>query len=139
MKCMEKMREVKIMVKIRDLMDAREIDMLEHYQKGLLLLDIEDTEGINMYQNLIKEMIVKAKERYYNENPLIVPLKKEGKVKDLPNYNTIKVFDLLKEEEAEEIDFLKWRLSKSIFPWTKKRNERKIESILDEAKKRNGY
>jgi len=127
------------MVKIRELMDAREIDMLEHYQRGLLQLDIEDTEGINLYQNLIKEMIEKAKERYYKENPSIIPLKKEGIIPDLPNKNTIKVQELLTSEEVEEIDFLKWRMTKSIFPWTRKRNQRKIESFLDEAKKRNGY
>lgn len=127
------------MVKIKDLMDAREMDMLQFYQQALLNLDIEDIEGINMYQNLTKEMIEKVKERHYKKNPSIVSLKKEGIAKELTNKNTIKVRDLLTEEEAEEIDFLKWRLAKSIFPWTRNRNQRKIETILDEAKKRNGY
>lgn len=127
------------MVKIKDLLDAREMDMLEHYQVGLVNLDIEDTEGIKMYQKLIFETIQKAKDQYYKENPSIVPIKKEGIGKDLTNKNTIKVYDLLTEEEVEEVNFLKWRLAKSVFPWTRNRNQRKIETILDEAKKRNGY
>lgn len=120
-------------------MEPREIDMLEHYQKELLQLDIENTEGINLYQNLIKEMNENAKERYYKENPSIVPIKKEGITKDLTNKNTMKVRDLLTMEEAEEVEFLNWRLAKSIFPWSRNRNERKIESILDKAKKRNRF
>lgn len=139
MKFMEKNMGGDNMVKIKDLLDAREIDMLQFYQQAVLQLDIEDNEGINMYQNLIKEMIENAKERYYKENPSITPIKKEGIAKELTNKNTMKVRDLLTEEEAEEVDFLKWRLSKSIFPWTRNRNQRKIETILDEAKRRNGY
>lgn len=128
-----------MMVKISELMDTREIDMLEHYQRGLLQLDIEDTEGINLYQKLIIETIEKAKERYYKENPSIVPLKKEGITTDMTNKNTMKFRILLTSEEAEEVDFLKWRLTKSVFPWTRKSNQQKIDSILDEAEKRNGY
>jgi len=122
------------MVKIKDILDSREQDMLEHYQREMINFDIEDIDTFTMYQNLISEIIQTAKNRHYAANPVIVPLKKEGIIKDIAKNNTIKVRDLLKQEEAEEVDFLKWKLSISIFPWIRNRNKRKMEMIFAEAK-----
>ncbi|MBT2663862.1 hypothetical protein [Bacillus sp. ISL-45] len=84
-------------------------------------------------------MIRKAKERYYDENPIIVPINKEGYTKVKESKHVLKVSDFFTKEEAEEVDFLRWRMTKTILPGSRKRKQKKIEKIIAEAKKRNGY
>jgi hypothetical protein len=126
------------MVRIREVLNSREKDLIEEYQLAILRADVEELEMVNMYHKLIYEVIVKANKRYYTENPIVIPIK-TGKVhKDKTNKSNRTVYDLFTDEEVEEVDFLKWRMTKSLFPWTRRRNEKKINSIIETAKNRAG-
>jgi hypothetical protein len=128
----------KNMSKIKDILCPREKDLINDYQSEILNTNIEDLDRVFYYQNLILSMVQKAKERYYEENPLIVPIKKEEYRKVIESKDTLKIRDLFTKEEVDEVDFLRWRMSKSIFPSTRRRNQKKIEAIITEVKRRNG-
>jgi hypothetical protein len=126
------------MIRIKEVLNPREMDLIEEYQLAILRLGIGDLGQVYMYQKLIYEVIVKAEKRYYSENPTVISIKAKEDPKEITSKNTVKVSDLFTDEETEEVDFLRWRMSQSIFPWTRRRNEKKIKSIIDEAKKRAG-
>jgi ethanolamine utilization protein EutQ (cupin superfamily) len=127
-----------MMVKLNEILNSREKDLITEYQSAILKTDIEDRDSVFMYQNLISEMILKAKKRYYAENSKVIPIKTGEFHKEVTSKNKIKVYDLFTNEEAEEVDFLRWRMTRSIFPWTRRRNEKKIDTIIEEAKNRVG-
>lgn len=113
------------------------MDLIEEYHMAILKTDIEDLDSVYTYQKLISNIIFKAKSRYYAENSTIIPIKTRD-VKKEKNKNKIKVYELFTDEEAEEVDFLRWRMTRSVFPWTRRRNEKKINTIIEEAKYRVG-
>ncbi len=94
------------MVKLKEILGHREIEMLRHFHWMILNTDIEDFETIEMYKNEINERIYKAKQRYYEVNPSVVPIKSDAaKVKDSFNSKVLKVRDLFTIEE-DEISFV---------------------------------
>ncbi|MGV3467063.1 MAG: hypothetical protein ACO1OT_17435 [Heyndrickxia sp.] len=125
------------MVKLKEALNSREVDLIEEYQSAILKTDLEDRDSVAMYQNLIAELIEKAKKRYYAENPTVISFKTAELHLEVTNKNN-KVYDIFTTEEAQEVEFLRWRLTRSIFPWTRRRNEQKIYTIIEEAKKREG-
>lgn len=128
------------MVKLKEILNYREIEMMQHFQNNMLNADIEDLETIEMYQNEIMKLLNKAKERYYEENPSVFPLKSlKTKESDSLRKMTLKARELLTKEEEEEVNFLRWRITKSFTPWGIKQKKNRVNAILKEALKRNGY
>lgn len=126
------------MVKLKDILNYREIEMMQHFQSIILNTGIEDVESVKKYQDEIKQIINAAKKRYYEENPTIIPLKSDRKKENDP-VAKMTVKSLLTKEEEEEINFLRWRITKSITPWGINRKKKRIDLILEEALKRNGH
>ncbi|MCH6266589.1 hypothetical protein [Neobacillus citreus] len=128
------------MVKLKEILTYREIEMMQHFQNNMLNADIEDIKTVEMYQNDIIQLLNKAKKRYYEENPSVVPLKSlKTKESDSLRKMTFKARELLTQEEEEEINFLRWRITNSFTPWGIKQKKNRINAILNEALKRNGY
>ncbi|MFE7064458.1 hypothetical protein ACFVAD_20195 [Sutcliffiella sp. NPDC057660] len=124
------------MAKWKSILNPRELEMINHYQREILELDIENSEIKDQYIREITRLMESAAKRHYEENPSLVPLHKgtAGNAFEPPT-----VRDLLTKEEEDEIEFLKWRMTKAITPWGKNRLKKKINSIVLEAEERNNY
>lgn len=130
--------EVKIMVQLKEILNYREIEMMQHFQSIILNADIEDLETVKKYQDEIQQIINDAKKRYYEENPAIVPMRSDSN-KENHSVEKMTVKTLLTKEEEAEVNFLRWRITKSITPWGIRKKKKRIDTILEEALKRNGY
>lgn len=124
------------MVKLKEALNSREVDLIKEYQSTILKTDIEDGDSVSMYQNLIAEIIVKAKKRYYAESPTVISIKTAELHKELINKNPTKVNDLFTAEEAEKVAFLRWRMTRSFFPWTRRRKENLFNHRKSKEKRR---
>ncbi|NLP52041.1 hypothetical protein [Bacillus sp. RO1] len=124
------------MAKWKSILNPRELDMIKHYQSQILELDIENAEDKDHYNREITHLMESAAKRHYKENPSLIPLHKNT---DGYDYDSPTVRDLLTKEEEEELEFLKWRMTRALTPWGKKGLKKKINSIVLEAEKRNHY
>lgn len=122
------------MKKFKELLTSNEYTKVKELQK--LMLEVDSFSSVERYQNEICEIIQRAKERFYSDNPSLIEFNPKSPKHPSSSAKELSVKDILTDNEREEVEYHEAKLLKTMSPIVAKKARLEIEKICRTAKER---
>jgi hypothetical protein len=120
--------------KFKELLTKNEYVKVKELQN--LMLEVDSFTSVERYQNEISDVIKRAKERFYSNNPSLVKFNPKSLQESSSTAKPLSVKDILTDDEREEVEFYEAKILKSLSPISAKKAQLEIEKICQTAKER---